>query len=62
MEVGYLILYHFNLILGVFSYLAPDSVYNGSRISVIHLKIYYYTTVPRIKGCCHWDTVGAKDL
>ena len=32
---GYPILYHFNMSLKVFSYLAPDVIHKSSRVSVI---------------------------
>ena len=38
-EVGYPILYHFNLILGVSSHLAPDANHKSLRVSVILLKV-----------------------
>ena len=38
-EVGYPILYHFKLILGVSSHLAPDANHKSSRVSVILLKV-----------------------
>ena len=45
-EVGYPILYHFSLILGVFSHLAPDVIYKSSRVLAL-LECWGLTT-----WCC----------
>ena len=48
-EIGYPILYHFNLILGVSSYLALDVIHKSLETSEILLKIHSCTTVSRNK-------------
>ena len=57
-EVGYSILYLFNLILGVFSHLAPDLIYKNSETFKILSKIYCCTTIACIKAC-QLEALGA---
>ena len=57
-EADYLILYHFNLSLGVFSHFAPDVIHKNSKVFAILLKIHSFTQ----QGRCKLDAIRAGGL
>ena len=58
-EAGYPILYHFNLILEVFSHFAPDVIHRKLGNLRDSPKDLLLQTVPRIKGC-QLEAFGAR--